>query len=103
MTRAELDVSDRLARVRDLNAHELGIDPTLIASKATLFALGRHDPEAWADLMPWQRELLEKPPAKRPTATPQSLPPRAGAQGPETPRDVAQDDDDRSTPVYGLD
>lgn len=103
MTRAELDVSDRLARVRDLNAQELGIDPTLIASKATLFALGRHDPEAWADLMPWQRELLEKPPAKRPAAGSHPLPARGGAPNAETPKDVRGDDDAPSTPVYGLD
>lgn len=95
MTRAELDVSDRLARVRDLNARELGIDPTLIASKATLFALGRHDPEAWSALLPWQRELLEKPPATRPKSR--------GTTDPVSPPVHETEDDDRQPPICGLD
>ena len=95
MTRAELDVSDRLARVRDLNARELGIDPTLIASKATLFALGRHDPEAWSGLMPWQRALLETPPPAPKATRPKSEPVAPMSGGPE--------DDDRQPPICGLD
>ena len=58
MTRDELDESDRLAKRRDERAKELGIDPTLIASKATLFSLGRNEPGAWDDLLPWQYDLL---------------------------------------------
>ena len=58
MTREELDESDRLARIRDARAKELAIDPTLIASKATLYALGRNEPGAWNDLLPWQHALL---------------------------------------------
>ena len=50
------DLEDR----RDQLAHELGIDPTLIASRATLGELAsdwdKHAPE----LMNWQRELLTK-------------------------------------------
>jgi hypothetical protein len=99
MTRSELDVSDRLAKVRDLNARELGIDPTLIASKATLYALGRNDPEAWSDLMPWQRRLLEKPPAagSSPARVPESTPVSPSACAPET------DDSDGQMPLCGLD
>ena len=58
MTTAELDRAEDLRKVRDRCAGELGIDPTLIASKATLFALGRNDAEAWDGLLPWQRALL---------------------------------------------
>ena len=95
MTRAELDVSDRLAQVRDAHARELGIDPTLIASKATLYALGRNDPEAWEGLMPWQRNLLEKPQASRPAKT--RAPALAPSNDPET------DEQDRQLPLCGLD
>jgi ribonuclease D len=48
-----------LEKIRDAHAHKLGIDPTLIASKATIGTLAgdwnRHSPE----LMKWQRELLK--------------------------------------------
>jgi ribonuclease D len=95
MTRAELDVSDRLAQVRDAHARELGIDPTLIASKATLYALGRKDPAAWEGLMPWQRNLLEKPLASRPAATPAPT---------LTPANATEaDDEDHQPPLCGLD
>ncbi len=58
MTREELDEADRIGKRRDQKAKELGIDPTLIASKATLFALGRNEPGAWDDLLDWQYDLL---------------------------------------------
>jgi ribonuclease D len=45
-----------LQQRRDQRAHELGLDPTFIASRATLMALARDG--AGEDLMPWQRELL---------------------------------------------
>jgi hypothetical protein len=95
MTRAELDVSDRLAQIRDNHARELGIDPTLIASKATLYALGRNDPAAWEGLMPWQRNLLEKPQASRPAITP--APALTPSNAPEN------DEEDRQPPLCGLD
>ena len=44
---------------RDQHAHELGIDPTLIASKATLGDLARDWEKFSSDLMNWQRELLQ--------------------------------------------
>jgi ribonuclease D len=47
-----------LQKQRDLHAAELGIDPTLIASRGTLSDLA-HSWEAHAgDLMNWQRQLL---------------------------------------------
>ena len=50
---------DRLKKVRDRKAEELGIDATLIASKDTLESLTRIDnTAAWHGLMSWQRELL---------------------------------------------
>jgi len=55
---AEQKRTAALRELRDRKAAELGIDPTLIASKATLQALAqdweKHSPE----LMNWQRELL---------------------------------------------
>jgi ribonuclease D len=43
---------------RDARARELGIDPTLIASRSTLFSLAREGENAAAGLMAWQRTLL---------------------------------------------
>lgn len=59
MTRRELDRVEELRQIRDRRAGELAIDPTLIASKATLYALARNDPGAWEEQLPWQRALLE--------------------------------------------
>ena len=44
---------------RDAHAHSLGIDPTLIASKATIGDLARDWDKHAPDLMNWQRELLK--------------------------------------------
>lgn len=50
-----------LQQRRDRQAHRLGIDPALIASRATLAELA-HDWERHApELMRWQRELLQAP------------------------------------------
>lgn len=50
--------SAALQKIRDQRAQELGLDPTLIASKATLYALARDwDAEA-PRIMEWQRQLL---------------------------------------------
>jgi len=58
-TEAEMRRYRELEKHRDARAHELAIDPTLIASRATLSELARdwdnHSPE----LMDWQRELLQ--------------------------------------------
>jgi ribonuclease D len=44
---------------RDVHAHELAIDPTLIASKAVIGDLARDWDKHAAELMNWQRELLK--------------------------------------------
>jgi ribonuclease D len=49
-----------LQKNRDQHAQELKIDPTLIASKATLGDLARDWEKHAPDLMNWQRELLKK-------------------------------------------
>jgi ribonuclease D len=59
MTAAELDYADVLKERRDKRATELGIDPTIIASRGTLFALARKDPGEWERLLPWQREIIK--------------------------------------------
>ena len=48
-----------LEKIRDAHAHKLGIDPTLIASKATLGDLSRDWDRHAPELMNWQRELLK--------------------------------------------
>ncbi len=47
-----------LERVRNHQAHGLGLDPTLIAPKSVLGDLARDWDNYSADLMNWQRELL---------------------------------------------
>ncbi|HTV75607.1 MAG TPA: HRDC domain-containing protein, partial [Candidatus Baltobacteraceae bacterium] len=48
-----------LEKIRNAHAHKLGVDPTLIASKATLGDLARDWGKHAAELMNWQRELLK--------------------------------------------
>ncbi len=48
-----------LEQCRNRHAQELGLDPTIIASKATLGDLARDWEQHSADLMNWQRELLK--------------------------------------------
>jgi ribonuclease D len=48
-----------LEKIRNAHAHKLGIDPTLIASKATLGDLSRDWDKHATELMNWQRELLK--------------------------------------------
>ena len=50
---------DALRHRRDRRAAELGIDPTLIASRATLSSLAMDWDKYQAELMNWQRELLQ--------------------------------------------
>ncbi|HKW27741.1 MAG TPA: HRDC domain-containing protein [Verrucomicrobiae bacterium] len=57
-TEAEMDRYHDLEKRRDHRAHELGIDPTLIASRATLSELARNWDQYAPELMNWQRELL---------------------------------------------
>jgi ribonuclease D len=49
-----------LEKIRDANANELGIDPTLIASRPVLGDLARDWQNCSPLLMNWQRELLQK-------------------------------------------
>ena len=51
---------DALRQRRDRRAAELNIDPTLIASRATLSALARDWEKHQGGLMRWQRELLRE-------------------------------------------
>jgi ribonuclease D len=48
-----------LEKVRNRHAHELGLDPTLIAPKAALGDLARDWDKHAPELMNWQRELLK--------------------------------------------
>lgn len=48
-----------LTRRRDAHAHQLDIDPTLIASRATLLDLSRNWDRHASELMSWQRQLLQ--------------------------------------------
>ncbi len=48
-----------IEKLRDKHAHELGIDPTLIAPKSVLGDLAREWDEYAPELMDWQRELLK--------------------------------------------
>lgn len=48
-----------LQKCRDARALELGIDPTLIASRAVLVDLGRSWEKHAGELINWQRELLK--------------------------------------------
>lgn len=59
-TEAEKRRLHELEKHRDRRASELGIDPTLIASRATLLDLAKDGAAHQADLMKWQQELLLK-------------------------------------------
>jgi len=58
-TEAEFRRFRELEKIRDRHAHELGIDPTLIAPKAMLGDLARDQDRHFPELMAWQRELLQ--------------------------------------------
>ena len=60
-TEAEMRRYRELERRRNGHAHKLGIDPTVIASKATLGELARNWDRYAPELMNWQRELLKQP------------------------------------------
>jgi len=57
-TEAEIRRYGELERRRNARAHKLGIDPTLIASRATLGELARDWDRHAPELMQWQRQLL---------------------------------------------
>ena len=58
-TETEMHRYRELERRRNYKAHELGIDPTLVASRATLGELARDWNKHAPELMNWQRELLK--------------------------------------------
>ncbi len=58
-TEAEKRRYAELEKRRDANAHKLSIDPTLIASRATLNELAHDWQKHSQELMKWQRELLQ--------------------------------------------
>jgi ribonuclease D len=58
LTEAEKKRVEELKKRRDRTAAELEIDPTLIASRATLTTLARRRTRDDAGLMKWQQELL---------------------------------------------
>ena len=60
-TEAERRRFNELEERRNVRAAEMEIDPTLIASRATLLSLASHWEQAAAELMSWQKELLEAP------------------------------------------
>ena len=47
-----------LEKRRNHHAHDLDIDPTIIASRALLVQLARNGGLSHGELMPWQSELL---------------------------------------------
>jgi ribonuclease D len=51
---------EQLQKRRDKQATELGIDPTLIASRATLLSLAQDYEGTRKELMHWQRDLLDE-------------------------------------------
>lgn len=57
-TRAQLSRLDTLKQHRDKVAAEHGLDPSLVAPKATLEGLAFRPEETLARLMPWQQQLL---------------------------------------------
>ncbi len=59
MTAAQKQKVIELQAVRDERAKELGIDPTLIASRAVMTALAVDWDAAAESMMKWQRELLQ--------------------------------------------
>ena len=59
LTEAEMRRYRELEKRRDAHAHKLGIDPTLIAPRATLGDLARDWDKYASELMNWQRELLQ--------------------------------------------
>ncbi len=58
ITQSEKLFYESLKELRDKQAKELNIDPTLIASRSTLVRLSLEDGEEREQILPWQRELL---------------------------------------------
>ena len=65
-SRQELDRFDELKKQRDELAQGLGIDPTMVATKSGLLALASETADLQAELLPWQRQLLQSAPSQPP-------------------------------------
>lgn len=59
LNEAEKRRLQEVEKKRNKRAEELGIDPTLIASRAAMVALVADKGEVEGEFMPWQRELLK--------------------------------------------
>ena len=59
ISESEKNRIEELKKIRDSKADTLGLDPTLIASKATLVALARDWENQLSQLMGWQRRLIQ--------------------------------------------
>lgn len=57
LTQAQQNRFEELKRTRDARAESLGLDPTVLASKADLISLAK-DPRDGVELMGWQRTVL---------------------------------------------
>ena len=73
MTESEKDRAQELKTLRDAQADLLGIDPTIIASKAALNDLAKDWESHAPRLMDWQRKIIETWPAS-PSHSPASAP-----------------------------
>lgn len=88
-TGAERSRLQELERRRNRRAGELGIDPTLIATRGTLVLLSQDWEKNQDELMNWQRELLAESrrlpvaslPERQPGVSRDSPPPRLDPQG----------------------
>lgn len=59
ISQVEKDRLKEMEALRNARAGELGLDPTLIANRAALVALARDEQSQIAQLMAWQRRLMQ--------------------------------------------
>ena len=58
LSRSQKKKYEELRQIRDLQAVKLGVEPSVIASRAALVGLAANRPNNGDDLMRWQRKLL---------------------------------------------
>jgi ribonuclease D len=63
LTRAEIDLLDRIKEDRDRIAKKISIDPTLIANRSQLAQIARFPRRLGDVLLPWQASLLAEAPS----------------------------------------
>ncbi|MEY2878540.1 MAG: hypothetical protein RLZZ15_920 [Verrucomicrobiota bacterium] len=66
LSQAEVALQDRIKADRDRVAHQLGIEATLIATRAQLAQVCRDPANIGELLLPWQAALLQNEPALKP-------------------------------------